>query len=66
MLSGNQLTSLPSAMDGLRGLMGLYLDHNHLRELPRSLTELPVLARISCCCNRIAHLPALPFIAHPK
>ncbi|KAK8399286.1 hypothetical protein O3P69_003419 [Scylla paramamosain] len=65
MLSGNYITSLPEAVKGLTGLQGLYIDHNLLKELPRSLAFLPILTRVSCCCNNIAYLPALPFASKP-
>ena len=65
MLSGNYITSLPEAVKGLTGLQGLYIDHNLLKELPRSLAYLPILTRVSCCCNNIAYLPALPFATKP-
>ncbi|KAG7169308.1 Leucine-rich repeat-containing protein 28-like [Homarus americanus] len=65
MLSGNNLLHLPEAISGLIGLQGLYVDHNQLRELPRSIAALPILTRISCCCNPLTHLPAVPFISRP-
>lgn len=66
MLSGNSLFYLPEAVSGLTGLQGLYIDNNQLRELPRSLAALPILARISCCCNPLTYLPAVTFSSRPK
>lgn len=51
-VSGNQIFALPEWIGSLPRLKELYVDKNHLKELPNRLTTAPELSMISVCSNR--------------
>lgn len=57
-LAGNNLTFLPEAMRGLRGLVSLNLADNELETVPEWICELPQLRELDLTMNNLRSLPA--------